>query len=695
MRKTLAEHNRVFAATILLFLIALTALWLVFIPQWKPFSGDASLIRLTDGNGHYKGNNSMQVLPDREGMLEYEQVVSPRIAEQFLPADGRAAFGLSASTYWLRMTVVNESETGEWVIRLHNAVVDQFDVYLDGNRLGAEGVSPLGERLNDHYGAYELALPAGKPVTLHMRVTTEGSMIVPVELLDRASYHETLRTEYLLFGVYYGFVLLMAAYMLSMYIFFHNRSYLYYSFYLIFFAASQLIWNGIPQELLGENHPVLQLLLHTFNTLEGVFVFVFILCLWFALFFLVGVLELKRYAPQLLPFAAIVKWASPIVIAGLLFHWPWFVTLAIYYEAAVAAFLLSAICWCVLNGNRTARYLMLGFIAIIGCALPSVLYTFGLMDSNPLTHYGYQFGSFAEFIILAFALSFQARQLQREKEKAQSRMIVHQQELVRTLERWNEELESTVQERTEKLVQSQKERAEMLQSISHDIRAPLTVVQGSLRALMMGIRVGSDDKGQTLEKLYDKVLYMNRFMDDLFQLSRFDESSVELPLESVRVKDWITREFQTSAEDIQMMNHRCEYRIEVEDNRTLRIDLHGIRRLLGNLIHNACKFSPLDSVIILEAKSLPDGISFSVLDQGGGIPPEHLNHIFKRAYRANQADPASGSGLGLAIAKQIVERHSGAITVESRIGEGSRFTFILPADEAGSAAGPGSERSSA
>jgi len=681
MGKSLGERNRLFALTFSLLLAALGAVWACFLPERESPAGD-SVLRADGRADRYDVNLYLEALPDPTGAYTYEQVRSPSFGNAFRPAEGTAAFGLGAKTYWFRTTLEDRVGAERWVLRLTNAVIDRWDVYANGRLLGDKGETPLGYRLDDHYGAYELRLPAGESVTLHMRAQTDGSMIAPIELLTASAYHAKLRSEYVLFGVYYGFVLLMAAYILSMYVFFRYRAYLYYSLYLFFFAGSQLVWNGLPQELLGPDHPALRLLLRTFDTLEGVFLFFFIVCLWFGLFFLISVLELDRYAPRLRPAARIIQGVSPLVVLGLLFHWPWFYAIAIWYEMAVVAFLVVSTFWSVLNGNRTARYLMLGFLAIIGCAAPAVLYTFGILDDNLLTHYGYQLGSFAEFIILAFALSYQSRQLQKDKEAAREELIGQQRELVRTLERWNEELESTVRERTEKLVRTQKERTEMLQGISHDIRAPLTVVQGGIRAMMLGVGLGSDDRERTLQKLYDKVLYMNRFMDDLFELSRFEgeeEAAASLPPEPVRAREWALGEFRALEEDIRALRHDCVVRVDVDETLALRVDSHAMRRALVNLAHNACKFSPPGAMIALEASARDGWLTLAVTDRGIGIAPEHLPDVFTRTYRVDGSNPASGAGLGLAIAKQIVERHGGRIRAESRPGEGSRFELALPA----------------
>jgi signal transduction histidine kinase len=378
-----------------------------------------------------------------------------------------------------------------------------------------------------------------------------------------------------------------------------------------------------------------------------------------------------------------LKWLSPLVVVALLFHWPGFSNIAIWYELSIILFVCITVCRSVFKGNLPARYIILGVIAVIGLSVPSVLYTFSLMNYSLLTHYGYQIGSVAEFIVFSVGLSYQSRQNQVDKEKAQAQMIANQEKLVRTLERWNEELENTVAERTDKLVHAQRRRNELLQNISHDIRAPLTVVQGGIRAMVLGIQVEPGERNKYLEKLYEKVVYITRFIDDLFKLSLAEQSTQ--PFESseeLNLRVWIENEFVYLAENIRIAGLRCETRMSGEADPTLIFDPHGLRRAISNLVHNACKFSPPNSLIILDATIGEEEFLIRVEDDGPGIEAKYMEVIFDRTNRGAQADPATGTGLGLAIAKEIVELHGGTISAESEVGKGSKFTVRLPIDKA-------------
>ena len=108
-------------------------------------------------------------------------------------------------------------------------------------------------------------------------------------------------------------------------------------------------------------------------------------------------------------------------------------------------------------------------------------------------------------------------------------------------------------------------------------------------------------------------------------------------------------------------------------------DKDRLRQALGSMVDNAIKYSPAGATVLLKAAEADEKIRISVVDNGPGIPSEHLPRIFERFYRVdkNRSREVGGTGLGLAIAKHIVEAHQSTIHVESNVGRGSAFSFDL------------------
>ncbi|BBI35592.1 sensor histidine kinase [Cohnella abietis] len=651
--KTIIANNRFFILAIILLILGVSIVWQLFAPTpYAPTSADE--IVLHENEGVYNVNEQMDFLVDKNGKWTLEDVQSPQVNAQFQPASGKSAFGLTAGTYWIRTTVTNQSPLEQWVIRLNNSVIEQFDMHI----IDVQSDNPLHARMiakaDEHFYSYYFQLPKNDSVTIYMRALINGSMIIPIELMDNNTFLSKLKNEYIFFGIYYGFVLLMAAYMLSLYIFNRMSVYLYYSLYIICFSISQLVWNGLLQQLLGADSQLMAFLLHMFGNYESIDYFFFISSLWFGLLFLGKILQIEVYAPRMMVVYRALSIISPLVVAASLFHLPGYETLAILYESLFAILLVISTIWCMYRGNPTARYVILAAIPFLGLAAPTILNTYSLMQESFLTHYGFQFGAIAEFLMFSIALSYQIRQARIDKENAVQEMKL------------NEQIQQT--------------RTELLQNISHDIRTPLTIVQGGIQAMIHGIVIEPSENEDMLKSMYDEVLQINTFIDHLFELSRLKQAHETSVLESTPLMDWISHQFDSLQSIIQLAGHQSKCSVSVDPQAVVKIHAHQIKRVLANLVNNACKFSPAGGTIHLSASSKKGIVLIGVGDEGRGIPPEHLNSIFDRAYKVDPADPKSGSGLGLAIAKEIVGLHNGAIWVESQEGNGSRFFIKLPVD---------------
>jgi len=653
--KTIIENNRFFILAIVLLVIGVSLVWKLFAPTpYAPASADANAIVLHDNEGVYNVNEQMDFLVDKEGKWTLADVQSSPVDAQFQPASGKSAFGLTAGTYWIRTTVVNQSPLEQWVVRLNNSVFERFDMHIIDDRSDSPLRSRVIEEADEHFYSFYLQLPAHESVTIYMKVLINGSMIIPIELMDNNTFLGKLKNEYIFFGIYYGFVLLMAAYMLSLYVFNRMSVYIYYTLYIVFFSISQLVWNGLLKELLGADSRLLAFLLRLFGNSESIDYFFFISSLWFGLLFLGKILQIEVYAPRMMVVYRGLSIVSPIVIAASFFHLPGYETLAILYESLFAILLVISTFVCVYKGNPAARFVILAAIPFLGLAAPTILNTYSLMQESFLTHYGFQFGSIAEFLMFSIALSYQIRQARIDKENAVQEMKV------------NEQIQRT--------------RNELLQDISHDIRTPLTIVQGGIQAMIHGVVIEPRGNEDMLKSMYDEVLQINTFIDHLFELSRLKQAHESSELESTPFADWIARQFDSLESAIHMAGLQSRCSCSVEPHVFVNMHAHQIKRVLANLVNNACKFSPAGSAIRLSASSIKGNVLVCVEDEGRGIAAEHLGSVFDRAYKVDPADAKSGSGLGLAITKEIIGLHDGVIWAESDGESGSWFYFTLPVD---------------
>ncbi len=216
---------------------------------------------------------------------------------------------------------------------------------------------------------------------------------------------------------------------------------------------------------------------------------------------------------------------------------------------------------------------------------------------------------------------------------------------------------------------------EFLGTVTHELRTPLTSILGYTEILT----VRSFDPDQTREMvqlIHQQATHLARLIDDLLILSRADRGKLTLNRGTVALRQLcheVAAELAARTLPVQIL-------VDVPENLPpVLADRDKIRRVLGNLLDNAIKFSPSGAEVILQVREREDPfLEVRVQDHGPGVPPEERSRIFQRFYRGSGAQRARGTGLGLAIAKTLVESHGGRIWVEETPGGGATFCFTLP-----------------
>jgi len=210
---------------------------------------------------------------------------------------------------------------------------------------------------------------------------------------------------------------------------------------------------------------------------------------------------------------------------------------------------------------------------------------------------------------------------------------------------------------------------------SHELRTPLTVIRSSVEHLERHRDEPVASVGSALEDIDDEVRHMTAIVEDLLLLARSDSGAIALERIPVDLGD-------VAADGASAMGKPATdrgIRVEVDPQPAVVAgDPARLRQLVMILVDNAIRHSPTDGRVGVAVRAVGSGASLVVEDDGPGIRPEDLPHVFERFYRAPGA-PGGGTGLGLAIAAWIVDRHGGRIEVANRAEGGARFVVSLPA----------------
>ena len=241
------------------------------------------------------------------------------------------------------------------------------------------------------------------------------------------------------------------------------------------------------------------------------------------------------------------------------------------------------------------------------------------------------------------------------------------------------QLGRTFNSMAEGLERAEQQRRNLMADVAHELRTPLSNIQGYIEALRDGLLTPDSS---TLDTIYAEIKQLGRLVEDLRLLALAEAGTLHLVLEPDSLEELLRRSvkafrLRADAKDVAIS-------IAVPSGFPLvPMDRTRIAQVVGNLLENAVFHTPQGGRVAVSAETPGAGVArFTVSDTGKGIPPEDLDQVFERFYRADpsRSRATGGIGLGLTIARRLVEAHGGTIHVESTPGEGSSLVVDLPLD---------------
>jgi signal transduction histidine kinase len=245
------------------------------------------------------------------------------------------------------------------------------------------------------------------------------------------------------------------------------------------------------------------------------------------------------------------------------------------------------------------------------------------------------------------------------------------------------QLADSFNEMAAKLENNEQSRRRMVFDIAHELKTPLTIIQGTVDGIEDGVFLPDKPHFDTIK---EQTELLNHLVNDLRDLSLAESGQLKLDRQPADMAALVQRKI----EQFQVNARQKNLQLSLEapcDLPEVRIDTKRMEQVLGNLLSNAIRHTAGGGQITValrltgaDSKNGKSSLIISVADNGEGIPPEHLPHIFERFYRVETSRSRSegGAGLGLAIVKQMVQAHGGEVRVESQKGKGSTFFISLP-----------------
>ncbi len=272
-----------------------------------------------------------------------------------------------------------------------------------------------------------------------------------------------------------------------------------------------------------------------------------------------------------------------------------------------------------------------------------------------------------DYFVASLRRAIQVRQLKRQVEAQRS-----------ALERHAATLEAIVEERTRELREASQAKDVFLSIASHELKTPLTTIKALAQMTRRRLEQSGSPDASYLDRMERAIRRMEMLANDLVDVSRIQAGKLTLRMERA---DLAALARQVAYEQAALSERTAL--VDVPDTPiAIEMDTERIWQVLTNLLTNALKYSPTETPVAVTLSANGGEAVICVRDQGDGIPPHELEHVFERFYRGQDARIWNGSGvglgLGLFISRELVERHGGRIWVDSTVGEGSAFYVALP-----------------
>jgi len=237
-------------------------------------------------------------------------------------------------------------------------------------------------------------------------------------------------------------------------------------------------------------------------------------------------------------------------------------------------------------------------------------------------------------------------------------------------------------EAEEKLRKIDQMKSEFLSNVSHELRTPLQSISGFTKLILNGQVPDPTTQQEFLQIIDRETMHLGNLINSLLDISRLESGRFQINRRLMPIRDTIIDSlisFHTLARE-----KNISFSEEIPPRLPeMEVDDERMRQVVINLLSNAIKYSDPGGSITVKVEKHADELFFQISDRGIGMSQEAQNHLFERFYRAEDKLGRGGTGLGLYITKQIIDAHGGHIWAESKLGEGSTFSFTLPLNSKG------------
>jgi signal transduction histidine kinase len=688
-----------------------------------------SKIIISDSTERVLIGKSLSVLqPNKE--LNINEVQQ---SNQFVPClNDIPNLGLSASSVWLKFTILNQSSNSHFLLNLGYPILDEVELFTSDSILGYKSVL-MGEIKSYHDRKYnhpnyifDIDIAQSQTNTYYVRIKSTEQIIVPISINKSTVLWELLGQEDLISGIYLGIILIMIFYNLFLFFSVKDRSYLYYVLYVLFAGLTQIGIKGYNFKYLWPDFPSFEL--------KSVILFACMSCIA-AILFTRRFLLTKQNAPKSnIAFSVLIVIFIVGIVATLVGKAQIGFQIMQQSTSLFSLGVLSVSFMVMIKGYKPANYFFAAWSVLLIGSILFLLKDYGILPYNTFTSYSMQGASAIEMALLSFGLANSINILKKEKEASQNEALRISKENERIIKEQNVMLEIKVEERTHELqetneelhitledlkqAQSQLVESEKMASlgqltagIAHEINNPINFVTSNVTPLRRDVAMLLDALNNIeiigLSEL--SIAEKQKKIDDYKEDLDFDylKEEVEHLLKGIyegasRTAEIVKglRIFSRVDEDdlkradlnegldstIVIINNLLGNKIEIVKDYAILplIECYPgkLNQVFLNIITNAIHAihqqfgEQIGGKIWISTASNDKDVIVKIKDNGIGMDEKTKHKIFEPFFTTKEV--GEGTGLGMSIAYNTVKKHNGQIFMESNLGEGTEFTLHIP-----------------
>jgi signal transduction histidine kinase len=605
-----------------------------------------SVLRVADGT-QWSLNDSTAYWRDPGGRATVEEV-SSKPASAFTPLDSQLSLGFTSDAVWLRFTLEwpEPEPAAAWWLELGQTIMEDARLFAptrDGRYVqaldGPQG-DTLARRLEHRRPLFEIHPVQAGPNTFFIRLATSTSMSTTLTLWEPRALIGVSTVKGFTWGWMFGAYALAVVFYFFFWLWTRERIHLLYTSYVAINCLAAVFTGGWPAQLAPD------VPMTVWVTFLGVWISLSVLIgVWFTIDFL----RLRDMWPRLSRLALVL--VSVVCAAGIVGvssgHYRLVIPPIQLTSVVIIVISFTVALYLVRRGHPQARLFLFAFSFFYIGVIWRYLRNFGVLEPNFWNDNSYQFGAFIHMLVMSIGIFASYNRMRRDKQNAEARATAE--------------------------VKLRTEQRDFVSMVSHELRTPLSIIGASADNLSTDPSLGEKAR-QRVHKIINSGVRMTELMDSYLSKERMLLDSQELQVRSVDLVA-LCRQVQQDVDEAQSL------RIDIQASRShlpTVCDASLIRIAVQNLVNNALRHSPATGRVVIALESRPSSVEIRVCDQGSGIPPDEIDHIFTRFYRGRGALDQPGAGLGLYLVRTIVEQHGGWVRVENQPGGGCEFRLQLP-----------------